>query len=193
MGGHGLKIGSLVAPIWGGPVLGSGDDRKTFIEMVRKSFHIGQKLTELGIRPSGVVRIDSASSPHQWDADPAGNTKLIAQTFREAWMLPPNTARNWQPKAKSAGVVCTAGKPCWKRWKPLTGQTWAFRQISRILCCIPWAITANRTVFSTRLRLERPENAGAGPCYHHECPAPLDYRLPRSSKRRYGIWLRLAR
>ncbi len=29
--GHGLKVGSLVAPIWGGPTLGSDDDRKTFV------------------------------------------------------------------------------------------------------------------------------------------------------------------
>ena len=51
VGGYNLKIGSLVAPIWGGPAMGSKEDRTTFVEMVRKSCHIGQKLTELGIRP----------------------------------------------------------------------------------------------------------------------------------------------
>ena len=65
-----LKIGSLVAPIWSGPVLGSNEDRKTFIEMVRKTCHIGKVLRDLGIRPHGVVRIDSASSPQQWSAAP---------------------------------------------------------------------------------------------------------------------------
>ncbi len=110
VGGHGLKIGSLVAPIWGGPVLGSDDDRKTFIEMVRKSCHIGQRLTELGIRPSGVVRIDSASSPHQWDTNPAGNTKLIAQTFREAC----DVAAEHGEKLAAEGEICWGGMHSWK-------------------------------------------------------------------------------
>ncbi|WP_018623145.1 sugar phosphate isomerase/epimerase family protein [Spirosoma luteum] len=110
VGGHGLKIGSLVAPIWGGPVLGSDDDRKTFIDMVRKSCHIGQKLTEFGIRPSGVVRIDSASSPHQWDADPAGSTKLIAQTFREAC----DVAAEYGEKLAAEGEICWGGMHSWK-------------------------------------------------------------------------------
>ena len=44
---HNLEIGSLVAPIWGGPAMGSADDRKQFVEMVRKSCHIGQKLREI--------------------------------------------------------------------------------------------------------------------------------------------------
>ena len=110
VGGYGLKIGSLVAPIWGGPVLGSADDRKTFVEMVRKSCHIGQMLTELGIRPSGVVRIDSASSPHQWDADPAGSTKLIAETFREAC----DVAAEYGEKLAAEGEICWAGMHSWK-------------------------------------------------------------------------------
>ncbi len=110
VGGYGLKIGSLVAPIWGGPVLGSDDDRKTFIEMVRKSCHIGQKLTELGIRPSGVVRIDSASSPHQWDTDPAGSTKLIAETFREAC----DVAAEYGEKLAAEGEICWGGMHSWK-------------------------------------------------------------------------------
>ena len=110
VGGYNLKIGSLVAPIWGGPVLGSAEDRRTFVEMVRKSCHIGQKLTELGIRPSGVVRIDSASSPHQWDADPTGNTKLIAQTFREAC----DVAADYGEKLAAEGEICWGGMQSWK-------------------------------------------------------------------------------
>ena len=52
--------------------------------MVEKACRIGKKLRELGVRPYGVVRIDSATGVHDWAADPAGNTKLIAQTFSEA-------------------------------------------------------------------------------------------------------------
>ena len=63
-----LNIGSLVAPIWGGPAMGSKEDRAVFVEMVRKSCHFGKRLRELGVRPYGVVRIDSASSPQSWAA-----------------------------------------------------------------------------------------------------------------------------
>ncbi|MEZ0540392.1 sugar phosphate isomerase/epimerase family protein [Fibrella arboris] len=108
--GHNLKIGSLVAPIWGGPAMGSQEERTQFVEMVRKSCHIGQRLTELGVRPSGVVRIDSASSPHSWDADPAGNTKLIAQTFREAC----DVAADFGEKLAAEGEICWGGMHSWK-------------------------------------------------------------------------------
>ncbi len=110
VGGYNLKIGSLVAPIWGGPAMGSKEDRANFVEMVRKSCHIGQKLTELGIRPSGVVRIDSASSPHDWDADPTGNSKLIAQTFREAC----DVAADFGEKLAAEGEICWGGMHSWK-------------------------------------------------------------------------------
>ena len=58
---HGLEIGSLVAPIWGGPAIGSKADQDHFVDMVRKSCEVGQTLREMGIRPNGIVRIDSAS------------------------------------------------------------------------------------------------------------------------------------
>ena len=55
-----------------------------FVAQVRKACRIARKLRELGARPYGVVRIDSAASPAEWAKDPEGNTQLIAQTFREA-------------------------------------------------------------------------------------------------------------
>src|SRR6185503_7857131 len=62
-----LVVGSLVAPVWGatggGSAMGSEDERKSFLTQVRKACAIGKKLRDLGIRPSGVVRIDSAASP----------------------------------------------------------------------------------------------------------------------------------
>ncbi len=64
--GFNLNVGSLVAPIWGGPTLGSDDDRKTFVEMVRKACHFGKVLRDHGVRQYGVIRIDSASSPEDW-------------------------------------------------------------------------------------------------------------------------------
>src|SRR6266513_3465296 len=61
----GFVIGSVVAPVWpptgGGSAMGSDEDRKKFVEQVCKGCRIGQRLRELGARPYGVVRIDSAS------------------------------------------------------------------------------------------------------------------------------------
>jgi sugar phosphate isomerase/epimerase len=108
---YNLKIGSLVAPVWGGPVLGSKDDRKTFIEMVRKSCHIGKVLRDVGVRPHGVVRIDSASSPQQWAVDPVKNTKLIAETFREACEV----AAEYNEKLAAEGEICWGGMHSWRK------------------------------------------------------------------------------
>src|SRR5690606_8015170 len=107
---YNLKIGSLVAPVWGGPVLGSDADRKTFVEMVRKTCHIGKILREQGYRPYGVIRIDSASSPEQWSKDPVNSTKLIAQTFREAC----DVAADYNEKLAAEGEICWGGMHSWK-------------------------------------------------------------------------------
>ena len=108
--GYNLSVGSLVAPIWGGPAMGSPTERAQFVEMIRKACHFGQRLRELGVRPGGVVRIDSASSPQRWDADPAGNTKLIAQTFREAC----DVAADYGEKLAAEGEICWGGLQSWR-------------------------------------------------------------------------------
>ena len=105
-----LNIGSLVAPIWGGPAMGSKEERATFVEMVRKSCVFGQKLKDLGVRPYGVVRIDSASSVENWAKDPVHNTKLIAQTFREAC----DVAADFGEKLAAEGEICWGGVHSWK-------------------------------------------------------------------------------
>lgn len=110
VGGYNLKIGSLVAPIWGGPAMGTPEQRAQFVDMVRKSCHIGQRLTELGVRPSGVVRIDSASSPHDWAVDPVGNNKLIVSTFQQAC----DVAADYGEKLAAEGEICWGGMHSWK-------------------------------------------------------------------------------
>ncbi len=107
---HNLEIGSLVAPIWGGPAMGSVDERKQFVEMVRKTCEIGQKLRRMGIRPHGIVRIDSASSVGNWAADPVRNSKLIADTFREAC----DVAADYDEKLAAEGEICWGGMHSWK-------------------------------------------------------------------------------
>src|SRR5579864_9078089 len=74
-----LVVGSVVAPVWpptgGGSAMGSESDRKKFTESVKKACRIARKLKDISVRPYGVVRIDSASSPTEWDKDPEGNQK----------------------------------------------------------------------------------------------------------------------
>src|SRR5438128_842822 len=84
----GFVVGSVVAPVWpptgGGSAMGGDADRKQFVEQVKKACRIAKKLRDLGIRPYGVVRIDSAAGVTDWEKDPKGNTKKIAKTFKEA-------------------------------------------------------------------------------------------------------------
>ena len=61
----GFVVGSVVAPVWpptgGGSAMGNDEERKHFVEQVRKACRIARRLRELGTRPYGVVRIDSAA------------------------------------------------------------------------------------------------------------------------------------
>lgn len=107
---HNLNIGSLVAPIWGGSAMGSKEDRANFVEQVRKSCVYGQRLKEIGVRPYGVIRIDSASTVESWAADPVNNTKLIAQTFREAC----DVAADYGEKLAAEGEICWGGMHSWR-------------------------------------------------------------------------------
>ena len=42
VGALNLNIGSLVAPIWGGPAMGSKEDRAVFVDMVKRSCEFGK-------------------------------------------------------------------------------------------------------------------------------------------------------
>lgn len=108
--GYGLKVGSLVAPIWGGPAMGSKEDRKTFVDMVRKSCEFAKVMREQGVRSYGIIRIDSASSPNDWAKDPVNNTKLIAQTFQEAC----DVAADYDERLAAEGEICWGGMHSWK-------------------------------------------------------------------------------
>jgi sugar phosphate isomerase/epimerase len=111
----GLRAGSLVAPVWpptgGGSAMGDEADRARFLEQVKKSCRIGRKLRDLGIRQYGVVRIDSASSVSDWAKDPAGNTKRIAQTFRDACSI----AEDFGERLAAEGEICWGGMHSWRR------------------------------------------------------------------------------
>jgi sugar phosphate isomerase/epimerase len=111
----GFVVGSLVAPVWpptgGGSAMGGHEDRKKFLTQVRKACAIGRTLRDLGIRTYGVVRIDSASSPADWARDPEGNTRRIANTFREACDI----AADNDERLAAEGEICWGGMHSWKR------------------------------------------------------------------------------
>jgi sugar phosphate isomerase/epimerase len=113
--GKNLAIGSLVAPVWpptgGGSAMGSDEDRKNFLTQVRKACAIGQKLRATGVRNYGVIRIDSAASPSEWAKDPAGNTRKIADTFREACDI----AEQFGERLAAEGEICWGGMHSVKR------------------------------------------------------------------------------
>src|SRR3954467_11748745 len=85
---RGFVVGSVVAPVWpptgGGSAMGSDEDRKRFVDQVRKGCRIAQRLRELGARPYGVGRYASASSVNDWTQDAQANQRKIVQTFTEA-------------------------------------------------------------------------------------------------------------
>ena len=112
---RGFVVGSLVAPVWpptgGGSAMGGDEERKRFLTQVRKACAIGKTLRDLGIRRYGVVRIDSAASPAEWAKDPAGNTKRIAETFREAGTI----ADDHGERLAAEGEICWGGMHSWKR------------------------------------------------------------------------------
>ena len=109
-----LVIGSCVAPVWeptgGGSAMGSASERKAFLNAVKHSCRIAARLTELGVRPSGVIRIDSSCSPSDWAKDPAGNTQKIAATFREACDI----ASDYGERLAAEGEICWGGMHSWK-------------------------------------------------------------------------------
>src|SRR6204780_2871447 len=110
-----LVIGSVVAPVWpptgGGSAMGNEEERKQFLDQVRKGCRIAKRLRELGARPYGVVRIDSACGPGDWLKDPEGNQKRIAQTFRQACDI----AADAGERLAAEGEICWGGMHSWKR------------------------------------------------------------------------------
>ncbi|HUK16593.1 MAG TPA: TIM barrel protein [Bryobacteraceae bacterium] len=111
----GLRAGSLVAPVWpptgGGSAMGDEAERGRFLAQVKKACRIGRKLRDLDVRQYGVIRIDSASSPADWAKDPAGNTRRIAQTFREACAI----AEDFGERLAAEGEICWGGMHSWRR------------------------------------------------------------------------------
>ncbi len=112
---HGFVVGSVVAPVWaptgGGPAMGNDEDRKRFLQQVRKACRIAAQLRQWGARPYGVVRIDSACGVAEWDQDPQGNQARIAQTFSQACDI----AEDFHERLAAEGEICWGGMQSWKK------------------------------------------------------------------------------
>jgi sugar phosphate isomerase/epimerase len=110
-----LNIGTVVAPIWpptgGGSAMGDESERKKFLEQVRKGCRVAMVLRELGVRPYGCVRIDSACGVTDWLQDPEGNQRKIAETFRQACDI----AADHGEKLAAEGEICWGGMHSWRR------------------------------------------------------------------------------
>ena len=118
-----LKVGSLVAPIWPGTVgdsaMGNAEARKKFVLAVEKACRIAKILNDHGLREYGVIRIDSAGGPEAWAEDPTGNTRKIAETFREAGKV----AEGHGEKLAAEGEICWGGMHSWKAMVDTLEQT----------------------------------------------------------------------
>ncbi|MBM3875169.1 MAG: TIM barrel protein [Verrucomicrobia bacterium] len=116
----GFVVGSVVAPVWfDGSAMGDETKRAGWVAAVTKACRIGRKLRELGIRPYGIVRIDSAAGVADWDKDPKGNTKLIAQTFRDGAAV----AADHGERLAAEGEICWGGMHSWRAMVNLLEET----------------------------------------------------------------------
>jgi sugar phosphate isomerase/epimerase len=109
--GKGFSVGSVVAPVWfDASANGDETQRANYLTAIKKACNIAKTLRELGVRPYGVVRIDSASSPADWAKDPAASQARIAETFKQAGKI----ARDHGEKLAAEGEICWGGMHSWK-------------------------------------------------------------------------------
>lgn len=110
-----LRVGSVVAPVWpavgGGSAMGGAEEVGRFLTQVEKACRVAARLKALGVRSTGVVRIDSATSPAEWAKDPEGNTRRIADTFRQACSI----AEDHGERLAAEGEICWGGMHSWRR------------------------------------------------------------------------------
>ncbi len=111
----GFVVGSVVAPVWpptgGGSAIGNEEERNRFVEQVRQACRIAKKLRDLGVRPYGVVRIDSACSVSDWAQDAEANQRKVVETFTQAC----DVAEGFGERLAAEGEICWGGMHSWKK------------------------------------------------------------------------------
>ncbi len=98
--------------------MGSDDERAQFLTQVTKGCRIAKTLRELGVRPYGAVRIDSACGAGDWLEDPEANQQRIAETFRQACQI----AEDHGEKLTAEGEICWGGMHSWKKMADLLSR-----------------------------------------------------------------------
>lgn len=108
---YGFVVGSVVAPVWfDGAAMGTQEQKDNFVTAIQKACRIAIRLTELGVRPYGVVRIDSATGVSDWAKDPVSNTSEIADTFRKA----ADIAEDYGERLAAEGEICWGAMHSWR-------------------------------------------------------------------------------
>jgi sugar phosphate isomerase/epimerase len=108
---RGFAVGSVVAPVWfDASAMGDDQQRANYLTAIKKACRIAKTLRELGVRPYGVVRIDSAAPPADWAKDPEASQARIAETFKQAGAI----ARDHGERLAAEGEICWAGMHSWK-------------------------------------------------------------------------------
>ncbi len=113
--GKGFSVGSLVAPVWPGTLgdsaMGDAAQREKFLGAVSEACRMAKVFNDHGVRNGGLIRIDSAEfGVEKWRENPAGNTRQIAATFREAAKI----AADHGERLAAEGEICWAGMHSWK-------------------------------------------------------------------------------
>ena len=111
-----LEIGTVVAPIW--PPTGGGlrhGGRRGAGQVPRPGPQGMPRGTEncgsSASVPNGNIRIDTGGGVEPWLADPDGNQKIIADTFRQACDI----AEEHGETLAAEGEICWGGMHSWKR------------------------------------------------------------------------------
>ena len=113
--GYGLKVGSLVAPVWPGTVgdsaMGDDEQQAKFLKAIETACRVAEVWNDHGVRSYGLIRIDSAEfGVERWREDPATHTARIADTFRKAGRI----AADHGERLAMEGEICWAGMHSWK-------------------------------------------------------------------------------
>ncbi|HWH68023.1 MAG TPA: TIM barrel protein, partial [Candidatus Sulfotelmatobacter sp.] len=165
----GFVVGSVVAPVWpptgGGSAMGTAQERKQFVTQVRKACRIARKLRDLGVRPYGIVRIDSACGVAEWAKAPVTNQKKIAQTFNAAC----DVAEEFGERLAAEGEICWGGMHSWKHMIDL------LERVNRPKVLGFQADMAHTLLYT--LGYNAPESALLPPQWNWSSPGPLDEAL----------------
>ena len=199
---RGLVVGSVVAPVWpptgGGSAMGSDEDASALRRRrCDKACRIAGSLRELGVRPYGVVRIDSAAAGRRLGGGPGGRTRgMIAETFRQAC----DVAESHGERLAAEGEICWGGMHSWRRDGRAAGSGGPPADAR-----LPGRHGAHAALHARRQRARGPHPArrlrlGATREVLDDAlqdadrrAAALDDRFPRRPERRHGQGLRLAR